>query len=141
MRDCSKSVRELPFPELIRGDWVYGSSWSEWVASSGCFGVWVWLGGRGRLECGWISFGPMRGPWVGEERVILFSGMSVCGLCDSACMDLYVLEVISIGCGQLGDGWACMFCMSIRGRCEAFILPSVSTSSLLIPAITFDVLM
>ena len=82
----------------------------------------------------------MRGPWIGEVRVILFSGMSVGGLCDSACMDPCVLEVLSVGCGQLGDGWAFMFCMSIRGRCEVFVLPSVSTSSLLIPAISFDVL-
>ena len=141
VRVHSKSVRVLPFPELDCGDWECGSSWLECVVGSGCFGVWVGLGGPGRLACGWMSFGPLRGPWIGEVRVNVCSGVSVVVLCDSACMDPCVLEVFSVGCGQLDDGWACMFCMNIRRRCEAFILPSVSTSSLLIPAITFDVLM
>ena len=62
VRAHSKFVRVLPFPELVRGDWVCGSSWSEWVASLGCLDEWVWLGGRGRLGWGWTSFGPMREP-------------------------------------------------------------------------------
>ena len=71
---------------------------------------------------------------------MLFSGMSVCGLCDSACMVPYELDVIVVGRGQLGNGKACMLCMNIRGRCEIFVLPSASMSSQVIPAVSLDVL-
>ena len=62
VKDHSKSVQELPFPELVRGGWVCESSWSEWVEGSDCSGEWVWLGGRGRLEWEWMNFGLMREP-------------------------------------------------------------------------------
>lgn len=62
MRDHSKSVRELPFPELIRGDWVYGSSWSMLVGGVDCSGEWACLGGRDQLVWEWLSLGPMREP-------------------------------------------------------------------------------
>ena len=103
VRVHSKSVRVLPFPELDRGDWVCGSSLSEWVAGLGCFGVWVWLGGLGRLECGWMSFGPMRGPWGGEVREVLLSGVSVFGLCVSACMVPFEFDVGVSGREQLDE--------------------------------------
>ena len=140
VRAHSKSVRVLPFPELDYGDWVCGSSWSEWVARLGCFGVWVWFGGRGRLECGWTSFGPMKGPWVGEDCVMMFSGVSVCGLCASACMVPFELDVGVGGRGQLDEGGTCMLCMGVRGCCEIFVLPSTSTSSQVVPTGSPDVL-
>ena len=140
MRVHSKFVRVLPFPELDRGDWVCGSSLSEWVAGLDCFGVWVWLGGRGRLECGWTSFGPMKGPWVGEVREMLLSGVSVFGLCASACMVPFEFDVGVGGRGQLDEGGTCMLCMGVRGRCEIFVLPSASTSSQVIPVVSLDVL-
>ena len=34
-----------------------------------------------------------------------------------------------------------MLCMGVRGRCEIFVLLSASTSSQVIPAVSFDVLM
>ena len=62
----SKSARVLPFLELDFGDWECGSSWLECAVGSGCFGEWMGLDGWGRLACGWMSFDPLRGPWVGE---------------------------------------------------------------------------
>ena len=88
------------------------------------------LDGRARLACGWMSFGPLRGPWIGEVRVSVCSGVSVGVVSDSTCKDPCVLDGVSAGCGQLDEEWDCMFCMYIRGRCEALNLSSVSTSSL-----------
>ena len=62
VRDHSKSIRELPFPELVYGGWVCGSSWSEWVEGLDCSGEWAWLGGQGRLEWEWMNFGSRREP-------------------------------------------------------------------------------
>ena len=82
----------------------------------------------------------MRGLWVGEVLVMLLSGVSVCGLCASACMVPFELDVGVGGRGRLGEGGTCMLCMGVRGRCEIFVLPSVSTSSQVIPAVSLDVL-
>ena len=62
VRDRSKSVRELPFPKLVHGDWVYESSWSMLVEGADCSGEWAWLGGQGRLEWEWMNFGSRREP-------------------------------------------------------------------------------
>ena len=78
MRDCFKSVREVLCPELVRGDWVYGSSWSKLVEGSDCLGEWAWLGGQGRWEWEWLNLGPMREPWGGGDDVRVIAGMSVC---------------------------------------------------------------
>ena len=78
VRDHSKSVQELPFPKLVRGDWVYGSSWLKFVEGSDCSSEWAWLGGRGQLEWEWSNLGPMREPWGGEDGVRVISGMAVC---------------------------------------------------------------
>ena len=110
-----------------------GSSRSEWVAGLGCFGRWVWLGGRGRLEWGWTSFGPMREPWVDEVRVRMFSGVSVCGSCASGCMVPFGLGVGVGWRGQLDEGCTCMLCMGVRVRSENVVLPSASTSSQVTP--------